>query len=124
MSDINIRRLVTRTASPIVYIHFGLHLSFPTSYAYSSFFHYHLLIRLSAFSGALPVLPAEPSPGDQTLLLALEALQAMDYPHAFSLANEAVDQDISFDAGRAEAFNLRGTFRYDFIATVFTHIRR
>ncbi|KAI6043632.1 hypothetical protein EDC04DRAFT_2866273 [Pisolithus marmoratus] len=30
--------------------------------------------------------------GDQTLLLALDALEAADYPHALSLVNEAVDQ--------------------------------
>lgn len=62
--------------------------------------------------GAHPALPEEPSTGDQTLKLALEALDAADYPHAVSFINEAIDQGISFDIGRAEALNLRGTFKF------------
>ncbi|KAF8429982.1 mitochondrial outer membrane translocase receptor TOM70 [Boletus edulis BED1] len=60
----------------------------------------------------LPTLPEIPSQGDQTLLLALEALEAADYPHALTLVNAALDQGISWDIGRAEALNLRGTFKY------------
>ncbi|KAI6030245.1 mitochondrial outer membrane translocase receptor TOM70 [Pisolithus marmoratus] len=61
---------------------------------------------------AQPTLPETPSQGDQTLLLALDALEAADYPHALSLVNEAVDQGVSWDIGRAEALNLRGTFKF------------
>ncbi|KAG9312498.1 hypothetical protein JVU11DRAFT_6888 [Chiua virens] len=60
----------------------------------------------------LPTLPETPSQGDQTLLLAFEALEAADYPHTLSFVNEALEQGISWDIGRAEAFNLRGTFRF------------
>ncbi|TFK25899.1 ADP/ATP carrier receptor [Coprinopsis marcescibilis] len=58
------------------------------------------------------VLPVAPSQGDQTLQLALEALDAADYAHALSFVNEAIDQGISWDAGKTEAFNLRGTFKF------------
>jgi len=61
---------------------------------------------------AHPTLPETPSQGDQTLLLALQALDAPDYPHAVTLINEAIDQGISFNEGRAEALNLRGTFKF------------
>ncbi|KAF8551079.1 ADP ATP carrier receptor [Imleria badia] len=60
----------------------------------------------------LPTLPETPSQGDQTLLLALEALEAADYPHALTLVNEALEQGISWEIGRAEALNLRGTFKF------------
>ncbi|KAF9221146.1 ADP ATP carrier receptor [Gyrodon lividus] len=59
-----------------------------------------------------PTLPETPSQGDQTLLLALEALEAADYAHALTLVNDALDQGISWDVGRAEALNLRGTFKF------------
>ncbi|KAF8317411.1 ADP/ATP carrier receptor [Clavulina sp. PMI_390] len=61
---------------------------------------------------ALPVLPAEPSQGDKTLLLAAEALQAQDYTHGFSLVHEAIEQGISWTEGKAEAANMRGTFKF------------
>lgn len=54
----------------------------------------------------------DPSTGDNTLLLALQALEAADYKHALTLVNEAIEQGISWDAGKAEALNLRGTFKY------------
>jgi import receptor subunit TOM70 len=57
------------------------------------------------------VLPEVPSTGDNTLLLALEALDAPDYTHAFTLVNESLEQGISWDEGHAEALNLRGTFK-------------
>ncbi|KAI0631511.1 hypothetical protein C8Q77DRAFT_1127285 [Trametes polyzona] len=71
----------------------------------------------SAYFGAfrprpLPDLPENHTPGDNTLRMALEALQASDYAHAFTLVNEAIDQGISWDAGKAEALNLRGTFKF------------
>ncbi|KIN96739.1 hypothetical protein M404DRAFT_927158 [Pisolithus tinctorius Marx 270] len=61
---------------------------------------------------AQPTPPETSSQGDQTLLLALDALEAADYAHALSLVNEAVDQGVSWDIGRAEALNLRGTFKF------------
>ncbi|KAI0821749.1 hypothetical protein BC628DRAFT_1412718 [Trametes gibbosa] len=61
---------------------------------------------------ALPELPENPTTGDSTLRMALEALQASDYAHAFTLVNEAIEQGISWDAGEAEALNLRGTFKF------------
>lgn len=61
----------------------------------------------------LPTLPDSPSTGDDTLLLSLQALAAQDYKHSLSYVNEAIDQGISWNAGKAEAFNLRGTFKYE-----------
>ncbi|KAI0338689.1 ADP/ATP carrier receptor [Trametopsis cervina] len=60
----------------------------------------------------LPTLPENPSTGDNTLILALQALKAQNYTHALTLVNEAIDQGISWDAGKAEALNLRGTFKF------------
>ncbi|TDL16794.1 TPR-like protein [Rickenella mellea] len=54
----------------------------------------------------------KPETGDETLKLALDALDARDYLHAFSLVNEALEQGESWDEGRAEALNLRGSFRF------------
>lgn len=69
-----------------------------------------VLRRLRA--GPLPTLPEVPTTGDNTLILALQALEATDYAHALSFVNEALDQGISWDVGKAEALNLRGTFKY------------
>lgn len=44
--------------------------------------------------------------------MALEALRAADYAHAFTLVNESIEQGISWDTGKAEALNLRGTFKF------------
>ncbi|KAI0773196.1 ADP/ATP carrier receptor [Trametes elegans] len=71
----------------------------------------------SAYFGAFrprapPALPENPTTGDETLRMALEALQASDYAHAYTLVNEAIQQGISWDAGNAEALNLRGTFKF------------
>lgn len=60
----------------------------------------------------LPALPENPSTGDNTLILALQALEAADYAHAVSLVNEAMEQGISWEIGKAEALNLRGTFKF------------
>ncbi|EIM84818.1 mitochondrial outer membrane translocase receptor TOM70 [Stereum hirsutum FP-91666 SS1] len=60
----------------------------------------------------LPTLPEVPTTGDNTLILALQALEATDYAHALSFVNEALDQGISWDVGKAEALNLRGTFKF------------
>lgn len=56
-------------------------------------------------------MPENPTTGDETLLLGLQALDATDYIHAMSLIGEALNQGISTDAGRAEALNLRATFK-------------
>ncbi|EGN97602.1 hypothetical protein SERLA73DRAFT_92775 [Serpula lacrymans var. lacrymans S7.3] len=61
---------------------------------------------------SLPTLPENPTTGDNTLILALQALEAGDYSHSVVLVNEAVDQGISWGAGEAEALNLRGTFKF------------
>ncbi|KAJ7860516.1 hypothetical protein B0H13DRAFT_2237370 [Mycena leptocephala] len=60
----------------------------------------------------LPSVGDSPTTGDSTLLLALQALAAEDYPHAVSFVNEALMQDISSEQNRAEALNLRGTFKF------------
>lgn len=52
-------------------------------------------------------------------MLAFEALSAGDYAHCLSFVNEAMEQGISFDAGKAEALNLRGTFKYVYRHTAF-----
>ena len=72
---------------------------------------------ISAYLGAFrphakPSLPASPSQGDSTLDLAFDALAASDYSHAVSLVHEAMDQGISTKEGEAEAYNMRGTFRF------------
>ncbi|KAG6852886.1 hypothetical protein C0991_008371 [Blastosporella zonata] len=61
---------------------------------------------------SLPVLMEETSTGDNTLILALQALEAGDYAHSLTFVNESLDQGISWDQGRAEALNLRGTFKF------------
>jgi import receptor subunit TOM70 len=58
-----------------------------------------------------PTLPATPTQGDQTLMLAFDALSAADYSHAVSFVNEAIDQGVSWKEGQAEAYNLRATFK-------------
>ncbi|KAF8495915.1 mitochondrial outer membrane translocase receptor TOM70 [Russula emetica] len=60
----------------------------------------------------LPTLPENPSIGDNTLITALEALGASDYAHSFSFVNESIEQGITWEQGRAEALNLRGTFKF------------
>ncbi len=59
-----------------------------------------------------PVLPANASQGDKTLLLAHEALNAKNFPHAFTLVNEALEQGPSTDELKARALNLRATFQF------------
>lgn len=60
----------------------------------------------------LPTLSENASQGDKTLLLAYEALEARNYPHACSLFNEAVEQEPSTDELKALAYNMRGTFKF------------
>lgn len=45
------------------------------------------------------------------MILAFDALAAGDYKHAFTLAQEALSQGITWTEGKAEALNLRGTFK-------------
>jgi len=68
---------------------------------------------LAAFRPQPPlVFPEKLSIGDNTFKLAIDALDAADYAHAMTLVTEAFEQDISWDAGRAHALNLRGTFKF------------
>lgn len=62
----------------------------------------------------LPTLPTEPTQGDQNLVTALQALAATDYAHSLTLVNEALDQGLSNDVLKAEALNLRGTYKFLF----------
>ena len=75
-------------------------------------------VNSNHITGPLPTLPESPSTGDHTLIKALEALGASDYAHSFSLANESIEQGISWDLGRADALNLRGTFKSVFSVTL------
>lgn len=59
-----------------------------------------------------PALPSNPSQGDQTLALAFAALDAKDFHHAFTLFHEALEQEISTPEGKAQALNMRATFRF------------
>ena len=63
-------------------------------------------------AGSHPTFPENPSQGDQTLKLALEALDTSDYSQALTHVNESLEQGISWPAGKAEALNLRGSFKY------------
>lgn len=69
-------------------------------------------VRTDKSSGPPLQFPESPSAGDDTLQLALKALESMDYTQSMTLINQACEQDISWDAGKAEAYNLRGTFKY------------
>lgn len=67
---------------------------------------------LEAFrSKPAPELPDNASQGDRTLIMAYEAVSARDYPHAFSLFNESIDQGLSNEDLEAVAYNMRGTFK-------------
>ena len=56
-------------------------------------------------------MPGEKSEGDELLMRALEKVDEMLFGEAKDLVNEAIEKGISWDVGRAEAHNLRGTFR-------------
>lgn len=60
----------------------------------------------------IPELPDNASQGDKTLIMAYEAVAARDYPHAFSLFNESIEQGLSNEDLEAVAFNMRGTFKF------------
>ncbi|TFK72312.1 mitochondrial outer membrane translocase receptor TOM70 [Pluteus cervinus] len=57
-------------------------------------------------------IPANASTGDNTFLLGLQQLEALDYPHASTSITESLEQGISWNEGKAEALNLRGTFKF------------
>lgn len=59
-----------------------------------------------------PSLPEKPSQGDETLLKAYDALEAKSYPHAFTLFSEAIEQGLSNQDLEANAYNMRGTFKF------------
>lgn len=59
-----------------------------------------------------PELPEQPSQGDETLVKAYGALEAKSYPHAFTLFNEAIEQGLSNEDLEANAYNMRGTFKF------------
>ncbi|KAJ3735563.1 hypothetical protein DFJ43DRAFT_991372 [Lentinula guzmanii] len=60
----------------------------------------------------LPVLPENPSEGDNTLIESFKALEEHDYKHSLDLVNDALEKGISWDLGKSEALNLRGTFKF------------
>lgn len=59
-----------------------------------------------------PELPSNASQGDETLLKAYGALEAKSYPHALTLFNEAIEQGLSNQDLEANAYNMRGTFKF------------
>nr|CDI56291.1 probable mitochondrial precursor protein import receptor tom70 [Melanopsichium pennsylvanicum 4] len=68
---------------------------------------------LEAFrSKPKPTLSENASQGDETLLKAYGALEAKSYPHAFTLFNEAIEQGLSNEDLEANAYNMRGTFKF------------
>ena len=87
------------------------HISVPSALVSTLLLFERVVPLTRGIIGPLPQLPETPSQGDNTLILALEALAAQDYPHSVTFVNEAIEQGISWDAGKAEALNLRGTFR-------------
>lgn len=59
-----------------------------------------------------PTLPANPSQGDETLIKAFDAVNARNYPHAFTLFTEAIEQGLSQEDLKATAYNMSGTFKF------------
>ncbi|MCO5589853.1 hypothetical protein L7F22_043822 [Adiantum nelumboides] len=59
-----------------------------------------------------PTLPANPSQGDETLIKAFDAVNARNYPHAFTLFTESIEQGLSQDDLKATAYNMSGTFKF------------
>jgi import receptor subunit TOM70 len=107
----------SRAPSPFPHIRFGLFLGLPTTYVFP-LIPFSFPVSFNSTTGPLPTLPESPSVGDNTLIIALEALAASDYAHSFSLVNESLEQGITWDLGRAEALNLRGTFKSAFSITL------
>ncbi|KAJ4490622.1 ADP/ATP carrier receptor, partial [Lentinula aciculospora] len=60
----------------------------------------------------LPVLPENPSEGDQKLMESFKALEEHDYNRSLELINDALNQSVSWDVGKSEALNLRGTYKF------------
>ena len=64
-------------------------------------------------SRPLPRLPEDPSIADYALISALHALQVSDYSNSWSFVISALKEGLSNDTLKAEALNLRGTFKSD-----------
>ncbi|GAW10218.1 adp atp carrier receptor [Lentinula edodes] len=60
----------------------------------------------------LPALPEAPSEGDQTLIESFKALEEHDYQRSFELIQRALETGVSWDVGKSEALNLRGTYKF------------
>lgn len=56
-------------------------------------------------------MPEDPTFADNALINALHALQTADYTHSWSFVNGALEEGLSNDTLKAEALNLRGTFK-------------
>ena len=56
-------------------------------------------------------MPEDPSIADNALINALHALQVSDYSHSWSFVIGALEEGLSNDTLKAEALNLRGTFK-------------
>lgn len=56
-------------------------------------------------------MPEDPSIGDNALINALDALQAANYKHSWSFVIGSLEEGLSNDTLKAEALNLRGTFK-------------
>ena len=58
-----------------------------------------------------PYVPEKPDEGDLLLKDAFDALSQQEYQKCLSLVREALEKGVSTDAAKAEALNLRGTFK-------------
>ncbi|KAJ3966984.1 ADP/ATP carrier receptor [Lentinula raphanica] len=52
------------------------------------------------------------SEGDRMLVEAFKALEENDYKRAWEMVNDALEKGVSWDVGRSEGLNLRGTFKF------------
>ncbi|KAJ3764197.1 ADP/ATP carrier receptor [Lentinula raphanica] len=59
-----------------------------------------------------PVAGEAGSEGDRMLVEAFKALEENDYKRAWEMVNDALEKGISWDVGRSEGLNLRGTFKF------------
>jgi import receptor subunit TOM70 len=69
-------------------------------------------VRAHRCAELLPTVDDNSSQGDRTLVLGLQANQAGDYPHAMTLVGESIEQGLSSNQLKAQAHNMRGTFRF------------
>ena len=56
-------------------------------------------------------MPGDSSIGDNALINALDALRAANYKHSWSFVIGSLEEGLSNDTLKAEALNLRGTFK-------------